>query len=841
MRYLILALIAIAMAVTLHAAQFNVTYSVLFNESLYSYPGLNVLTINPYMGYIYALNPQGYYQISLSGRPVANVTLCASPSDVAVDTSTGTLYVTCPQQNELIEVSPSGSTTVVPLPWTPISVAVNPLTHVAYVAAVTSNKLAVVRGTNVQLIIMGSSPTIDWSPSSVAVNPSNNLVYVLSQGASTVTIINATSRQVIYVIHLPSAPVAATINNYTGTVYVLTSSATYVVKGFDVMGTIPIGGSSLALDPLNNILYIVQGQSLYAVFLSMGYNTAVQIPVQNKPTSVVINPYSQRIYLSLSGSPPGGSLDIIKYLPSSTGTYPVTIVTGSNSTWGLSLNGARPTWFTGPNATIYLGNGIYSASLYLPSNTSYPINVGSFFVHYSTVTITIPTYQLSVGIGPFAGFRWSIHLSNGESITTSNSSIMLYLPIGEYGYDINFPNFTAPVVSGSIVLSGPSSIFIPTESLMFSEEGLGLNFTWGLSVYGTSFSGNEISIITFLEPGQVIKLYVPYGSYLYNATVPFGYKSATASGHAGPTNVVRYTLQTYPVHISVNSSTLTYPVSITGSIINGSSVSIVETVTGSLSLSLPDGRYSISFGPASQGGYSNAAAPIKARVQAFVWGSGANTTNQYVVLRYPLKISSNGLSGASAVISLSGKDFNGSAVTSSISIKLPNSTTLYVPDGSYSISASPAQYGSYSKALTPAPASANAVINGSPASANFTYNTAYYDVYITVNHMGLLGSKEWSITVTGSEFNGQYLGQTFTEVGPTAMISLPDGNYQYKIGASLYIITASSGHLFINAVPATIVASAYSIILIAIIVAIIAIVAFFVVWRRGYLSRGELS
>ncbi len=212
--------------------------------------------------------------------------------------------------------------------------------------------------------------------------------------------------------------------------------------------------------------------------------------------------------------------------------------------------------------------------------------------------------------------------------------------------------------------------------------------------------------------------------------------------------------------------------------------------------------------------------------------------------RYPLKISTNGLSGgASAAISLSGKDFNGSAITSSISIKLPNSTTLYMPDGSYSISASPAQYGSYSKALTPAPTSANVVVNGSSASANFTYNTAYYDVYITVNHIGLLGSKEWSITVSGGEFNGQYLDQTFTEVGPTAVISLPDGDYQYKIGgASLYIITGSSGHLFIDAVPATVVASVYSIILIAIIVAIIAVVAFFVVWRRGYLSRGgELS
>ena len=160
MRYLFFVLLLLSVGAVIHAAQFNVTYAVLFNESLYSYPGVNVLTINPYTGYLYALNPQGYYQASLSGKPIANVTICSSPSDAAVNTLTNALYVTCPQQNEVIVVNPGGSTTVIPLPWTPVSVAVNPLTGTAYVAAITSNKLAIISGSSYELFIMGSSPLI---------------------------------------------------------------------------------------------------------------------------------------------------------------------------------------------------------------------------------------------------------------------------------------------------------------------------------------------------------------------------------------------------------------------------------------------------------------------------------------------------------------------------------------------------------------------------------------------------------------------------------------------------------------------------------------------------------
>jgi DNA-binding beta-propeller fold protein YncE len=841
MRYLLFVLSLLAVGAAIHAAQFNVTYAVLFNESLYSYPGVNVLAINPYTGYLYALNPQGYYQVSLSGKSVANVTICQSPSDIAVNTATNVLYVTCPQQNEVAVIYPSGSTTIIPLPWTPVSVAVNPLTGTAYVAATTSNKLAIISGTSYELFIMGSSPSIDWSPTSIAINPITNVVYVLSQGASTVTMINATSRQVLYVLHLPAPPIEAVINNRTGAVYVLTGGATYVVNGFNVVGTIPIGGSSIALDPVHNILYIVSGQSLYAVFLSMGYDTAVQIPVQNHPVSVAVNPYTQRIYLSLSSTPPGGSLDVIRYLPSTTGNYPVTIVTGSNSTWGLSLNGAPPTWFHGPNATIYLPNGIYNAYLYLPSNTTYPISIGDFVIHYSTVTITIPTYPLTVSIGPVTGFKWSIHLSNGESITTSNSSVLLYLPIGEYGYYVTFPNFTIPVVTGTVTLSGAGGIFIPTESMIFREEGLGGNFTWGLIFAGATLTGNPVGLAAVLRAGQSIIIYAPQGNYLYNATIPFGYTSSNAAGRAGPINIVKYALQLYPVTIGINSSTLTYPVTIMGSTINGSTVYINQSATGPLNLKLPNGRYSIKLGNAVEGNYLNVAAPISASERFSVWGSGVNVTVNYVLLKYPLTLSANGLSGASATITISGKDFNGTSVTRDIPIKLPNTTTIYVPDGSYTVTASQAQYGAYSNALLPSPSSTTAIVNGKPGNASFSYSTAYYNVYITVNHIGLLGTQKWSITVTGGEFNGQYLDQAFSETGPTAIISLPDGDYQYSISGSLYIITGSSGHIYINATPANITASAYSIILIAVIIAIVAAVAIVVIWRRGYLSRGGLE
>ncbi len=180
--------------------------------------------------------------------PVANPTVGSSPTGVAVDNDTNTIYVAnfysntvsvinganCDSSNQS-NCAPVGTASVGADPG---GIAIDPVTNTVYVANQSSNTVSVIDGatcdaTNQSNCTPLASPSVWPDPYNITVNPNTNTVYVTNLAYASVSVIdgatcdgaNQTNCTMAATIPVGFTPEDVTVDATTDTVYVTSEEA----------------------------------------------------------------------------------------------------------------------------------------------------------------------------------------------------------------------------------------------------------------------------------------------------------------------------------------------------------------------------------------------------------------------------------------------------------------------------------------------------------------------------------------------------------------------------------------------------------------------------------------
>ena len=129
---------------------------------------------------------------------------------MAVDETTGLLYVARPGNAEVAVMTPGASSPkMIPTGHIPCSIAVNARTHTVYVANYADNSVTVIDGVKNQPV---ATLAVGKRPEALAVDAEHNRVYVANTQGNSVTIIDGAGNRVIATLDAGKAPYALAMN-----------------------------------------------------------------------------------------------------------------------------------------------------------------------------------------------------------------------------------------------------------------------------------------------------------------------------------------------------------------------------------------------------------------------------------------------------------------------------------------------------------------------------------------------------------------------------------------------------------------------------------------------------
>ena len=498
--------------------------------------------------------------------------------------------------------------------------------------------------------------------------------------------------------------------------------------------------------------------------------------------------------LMLSGYP------VTESITFSPKTYPVTFTeTGlpSGTTWSITLNGQT---FTSLTSTITFSepNGSYSYSIgsisgYTTSPSSGLVTVSGSNLDEAIVftkntpslyAVTFTEYNLPPGT------EWYVNLTNGQSFSTSSTSISFHEPNGTYTYTIAtgdkeyclpptpFPPSGTFTVNGSSI--GESFVFqLFTYPVYFYESGLPPGSEWYVNITGQPLSGP-------ISAGWTDSL--PNGTYTYSVST--GNKEYSPSPSSGLFTVngaaVTVSITFTPVTVKTYSVTFTetglYPES-TWSVTSMGSPSFASS--GSLAsttayvVDLPDGsylykvNYNLTAGNPTAG-YLYSYPPL------VVNGGNLSITVKFTPV-FAVIFTESGLpSGAQWYVNVTGQPPSGPLTGSvyELPIALPNGTFPYsvvtVSDNSSS------------------PGSGNLTVSGSNVNEVITFPlTTKLTFSVIFIESGLPANIGWSVTLNGIT--------SVPSTPPSVEFTEPNGTYSYSIGQiSGYSSSSSSGSVIVS-------------------------------------------
>ncbi len=271
----------------------------------------------------------------------------------------------------------------------------------------------------------------------------------------------------------------------------------------------------------------------------------------------------------------------------------------------MNITGEPSQSLTGTGITIQLPNGTYTNTVatgdkeYAPSPAS-----GSFIVNGANVNEAITfTFVYSVTFtesGLPANTIWYVNLSNGQSFSSTTSTITFNEPNGTYTYTVatGDKEYAPSPASGTFIVIGAQvsesvTFSSVTYSVTFTESELPANTIWYVNLSnGQSFSSTT-STITFNEPN---------GTYTY--TVATGDKEYAPSPASGTFIVIGA-----PVSESITFALFTYKVIFTeGGLASGTNWSVTlnshtkSSTTGTITFMEVNGSYSYTI--ANVSGYT---------------------------------------------------------------------------------------------------------------------------------------------------------------------------------------------------------------------------------------------
>ncbi len=207
-------------------------------------------------------------------------------------------------------------------------------------------------------------------------------------------------------------------------------------------------------------------------------------------------------------------------------------------------------------------------------------------------------------------------------------------------------------------------------------------------------------------------------------------------------------------------------------------------------------------------------------------GNNVNTQVSFTILTYNITFTESGLSsGTTWTVMLNGKSFNGESINKTLSSS-GNTIIFNLPNGSYSYSIqgiSGYKANNYSSSV---------IVSGNAISIKITWTILTYP--LTITQTGIPNGTEWSVTLTGTAFNGQYINITLNSTTNTVTFNVPNGTYSYRIhlpsgykGTNLTGLTSVTGAITNIPVKAQ-APTNYMLFIIIVIVLVIVIIGAFI-------------
>lgn len=199
-----------------------------------------------------------------------------------------------------------------------------------------------------------------------------------------------------------------------------------------------------------------------------------------------------------------------------------------NTVWYVNLSNGVAGKSTSSVITFTLPIGSYRYTIstadpeYVPSVSSGEFNlVNQNF--YKSVTFyakssTSETTFMATGLPQ--GTAWSVHLSNGDILTTMGSQVTALLPFGVYHYWVSTPDSSYHASGGTLNLMTTTQAveisFSPvTYVVTLAEAGMSNGLQWSISIGSSTFHSN----------GGIIVLHLQNGTYDASIESPDGYKT----------------------------------------------------------------------------------------------------------------------------------------------------------------------------------------------------------------------------------------------------------------------------------------------------------------------------
>ena len=241
-----------------------------------------------------------------------------------------------------------------------------------------------------------------------------------------------------------------------------------------------------------------------AYFYTCSTSNHSYLPYLMLPQTFTINGANLTLNFSMSkgypisfketGLPPKTSWNVNAYINSAYDTFQTTNTTSSptfyllNGTYGIIGNATNST------------TGVKYISIYQPLTINGDPTVNLTFTN---------AYTLKVDeTGLLAGTSWTVHLSTGQNLTSSTTSLSATLAKDTYNYTITASGYLT--LNGTISLTANKTLnvtFNPAYNVTFNEKGLPTGKSW-MVLASHNVSGGAVA-------GRVITLVLFNGSYSY--------------------------------------------------------------------------------------------------------------------------------------------------------------------------------------------------------------------------------------------------------------------------------------------------------------------------------------
>ncbi|MEM4056922.1 MAG: hypothetical protein QW578_07790, partial [Thermoplasmatales archaeon] len=134
------------------------------------------------------------------------------------------------------------------------------------------------------------------------------------------------------------------------------------------------------------------------------------------------------------------------------------------------------------------------------------------------------------------------------------------------------------------------------------------------------------------------------------------------------------------------------------------------------------------------------------------------------------------------------------------------------------------------------------IVNGSALNNSVVWSIVTYP--ITITQSGIPNGTTWSVTLSGTAFNGQFVNSTLTSSTGTITFNEPNGSYTYTVHLpSGYTSSNAKGSVSVSGAPVSVTISAqpptnYLLYVIILIVVIIAVLGVVIAMRQGKKKQG---